>query len=152
MSGAVVAALMAAYAAKFVEITPHDVEASDLAFSPATASATATLTVASNGQLQYFATGHGADVFPGEWLLGGDPASYEVRMDTISGTLSGGSGVGLWLSPVASPFWTKQASRGSTGLTTSTYTGTLSIRRVSDGVVVDSTLINLTATAIVEAP
>lgn len=69
-------------------------------------------------------------------------AAYDCRMTTVSGTVSPGSAAtGSWLSLGSDRSWNVQIAV----VGTKTYVGTLEIRRASDGVVLDTATITLTA-------
>ena len=75
------------------------------------------------------------------WLLSGAAADYEIRLTPISGSF-GGSAVNTWLSLSASRAWTLAA-----GVMPASINGTLEIRLVSTGEVLDSAGLTLARVA-----
>ncbi len=120
------------------QITIADVGASSDVTSPS--SATATYRLTSAGNIEY-TTGSNTINDQGDWITPQtNMASYECRMDVLSGTFSSGT-TGAWMSLSTTRTWTKlQSVNGS-----SAVSGTLQIRRTSDGTVMDSATITLTA-------
>lgn len=72
------------------------------------------------------------------WKTGGGTASdYEIRMTVVTGGFNVGAATGSWLSLGTDRTWGQ--SRSTSG--TASGTGTLEIRRVSDGTVLASTAV-----------
>lgn len=77
------------------------------------------------------------------WLLSGLSSDFEAMATVTSGTLTSGSN-GVWTSLGSGALaWTKVRTLNTEGSDTCVFT--LSIRRVSDSVVVDTSTITLTA-------
>lgn len=74
------------------------------------------------------------------WLLSGVNSDYDVKVDATSGSFSSGT-TGTWLNLATGRTWT----RTRTVFGTSEVFATVRIRRVSDGVVLDTANISLTA-------
>lgn len=81
--------------------------------------------------------------FAGEWLVTGSNSEFESRMTTVSGTCTG-SATGSWLANSSSLTWTRTRTL-PTGIGTTTYQGTLEIRRASDLTVLETQTITLNA-------
>lgn len=107
---------------------------------------TASIRLKSNGNAEKDETdGSGGTTttpFSGEWQTSGANTDFECRMTTTSGSLSGGT-AGSWLAMTGDNTWTRQRAPASPG--TTTYTGTLEIRRISDSVVVATSAVTLNA-------
>lgn len=138
--------LLGSSAIETVRVTVGD---HSVANTPAGTPASAGIKVLRNGQIHTGNNSFGlspaySDVGGGEWA---EPESatvgdtYEVRMVTVSGTLSSGT-ADSWLALTSDrEFNVQQTSNGSKA-----FSGTLEIRR--NGVVLDSGSISLTATAV----
>jgi hypothetical protein len=101
--------------------------------SPTTA--TASVSAKSTGLLE------SSSGYEYDWLLSGAAADYEIRATIVSGSVTSGT-TGAWLALSSTRTWT----RTRTTLGTSTVTMTLEIRRVSDGLVLDTATVALEAT------
>lgn len=132
MSGAVLAAVGGAI--------PPVVAISNTTVSSVSAStATSTFQLEPDGDIGRYVNAIYTDL--GEWITptGAAGNAYEAKMTTISGSLSSGT-AGSWLALGTLRAWTRTSSSG-----TQTYSGTLEIRRASDGTVLDSATITLQA-------
>jgi hypothetical protein len=115
---------------------PASISGNDVAISPSDA----VVTLAVNAAGGWTCTGGGT----GTWKDGGTGADYDVRMTTISGTLSSGGPAGSWLNLASNRTFTRNETRN--GFFSSTYQGTLEIRlAASPFTVLDSCTVTLTA-------
>lgn len=118
----------------------QNVTRSGTAVSPA--NATASFRMNSSGVAQSAPTsGTYADEFT--WLTEGANSDFESRMTTVSGSLTSGTAA-TWEALSTTRTWSRNRTSDVAG--TTTYVGTLEIRRVSDSVVVASCTITLNAT------
>lgn len=101
--------------------------------------ATALYEINSDGKV-YKAINDGFPNIVETWLTSGLASDFQVLATITSGTLTTGVS-GVWTSP--STAWTKKRTLNTEGVDTCVFT--LSIRRVSDLVVVDTSTITLTA-------
>ena len=76
------------------------------------------------------------------WLLVGLNSDFECRWTTDTGTLTSGTEA-TWEALSSTRTWTKQKTGGVGSVS---VTGTLEIRRASDGVVVATAAVSITAT------
>lgn len=74
------------------------------------------------------------------WLVQGTAADFECYFTISSGTLTSGT-TGSWVAVSGSPTWRK--TRTAAG--SSSCIGTIQIRRISDGLVLDTVSVDLTA-------
>lgn len=119
--------------AAVVSITDQDI------FEAGTGSVSATYSVANDGKVK-----NGAGAILETWLQGsgGVVANYEVRATLVSGTLTSGT-TGSWLGCATTRTWTK--TNGASNNSTVTAALTIEIRRASDGIVLDSATVTLSA-------
>lgn len=75
------------------------------------------------------------------WLLGGPPASYEVRVDNVTGTPDTGA-TGAWLSLGSSREWTLVPVAGAGS---KLWDATVSMRAIGSSVTLASSTIHMTA-------
>ena len=122
------------YSALRVNLTNQT--ANSFTLSPGTAEAAYILN--SNGNAQLLQDGNTTNV-SGEWLVFGTNSAFEVRATLNSGSLSSGT-TGTWLSLGTTRTWTVQETAG-----TKTANLTIEIRRASDGTVLDSCTVDITA-------
>jgi hypothetical protein len=79
----------------------------------------------------------------GDWIIPKtNMALYEARMTTVSGSLTSGT-IGSWLALNVTRTW--ENTRSGIGAGTTTYVGTLEIRRASDGLVMGTATITIEA-------
>lgn len=106
--------------------------------------ATAQYMLAAGGALQITTGTNSLDNVPGEWLVSGSATAYEARATFVSssGGTPGGDAEGVWLSlGTVNRSWTlSQSGAGAVDRVL-----TIDIRRVSDGVVVDTATVTLMA-------
>lgn len=141
-------AMMAA-GGKFVEINNFTDTAFDSSLSPDTAIAELQYSLRSNGRATaYFSPGSPVDL-PGQWLLAGAAADYEVRFTLLSGAFQSGN-LGNWLSLSVDRSIAVSVTRTAVGEETVTGTALVEIRRVGAVQVLDSAQIELTAIANVD--
>lgn len=88
------------------------------------------------------AGGIGDGPFAGEWMLTGPSSAYDARFTIVSGTLTSGSGAGVWLNLGTTRNWGRNAGAG---IGTNTCIGTVEIRDASTLVVLATATIDLTA-------
>jgi hypothetical protein len=120
-------------------ISISDVTAESEMVNPA--AATANYTLAADGDIDR-TTGDNNLSDQGDWITPKvNMADYECRATVTSGSLSSGT-AGSWLALTSSRSWTKQQVINGT----SSCVFTLEIRRASDGEVLDTATITLTAT------
>jgi hypothetical protein len=112
------------------------------------ATATASLSTATNGQLSSFTLNNGGTVnYSGEWytqLIAGIGAGYEIQVAVNSGTTPSGSAVGSFLSLNTARSWS--LTRSTAG--TTTCNATVTIRVAGGGATVATMTLVLTATRI----
>lgn len=102
-------------------------------------SSTAEYSLKNDGVAQYIDS-VGTTPISGEWLVSGSAADFEVRATATSGTLTYGT-TGSWESLGTTRAW--GVTRTTIGIKSCTLT--IEIRRASDGVVLDSATITLSA-------
>jgi len=108
---------------------------------PPSATATAGYQVESGGSVTEIINGAPAS-YVETWLLDGVNSAYEIRATYVSGTVTSGT-VGSWLVLSTSRAWTVQRTSAAAGVKACTMT--MECRRVSDGVIIDTWTLALTA-------
>lgn len=127
-----------------VNITARSVVQTDSVVAPATANATASYSLRSDGVLRLNA----ATDISGEWLgVGGSAANYEVRFTHLSGTAPAGVTYGAWLNLGTTRTFTQNATRFTNGFTSVTGDVRVEIGRAGLATALDTADITITAEA-----
>lgn len=98
-------------------------------------------TLGTTGGITY--TGNSNSLTPATWGSGVTGSEYEARLTATSGGVTSGT-LATWLSLGSALNWTRNRTNDAVG--TTSFTGTLEIRRASDQVVVGSCTVNMSAT------